>query len=106
MDIWQFHDKPNQPAALISFPKRTFGKKQIVKRAFQWSWFKTWNWLHYDEVNDTAFCYYCGKAEQEGKLKATNKDVAFITKGLQTGRMLQTAFVVMSRANVTWSPWS
>ena len=76
----RFHDKPNQPTTLC-FPKRTFGKKQPVKRAFQRSWFKSWSWLHYDEATDTSFCYYCGKAEQEGKLKATNKDVAFITKG-------------------------
>ena len=76
----RFHDKPNQPTTLC-FPKRTFEKKQPVKRAFQRSWFKSWSWLHYDEATDTSFCYYCGKAEQEGKLKATNKDVAFITKG-------------------------
>ena len=76
----RFHDRPNQPATL-SFPKRTFGKKQPVKRAFQRSWFKTWSWLHYDEATDASFCYYCGKANQEGKLKATNKDVAFIIKG-------------------------
>ena len=76
----RFHDRPNQPATL-SFPKRTFRKKQPVKRAFQRSWFKTWSWLHYDEATDASFCYYCGKANQEGKLKATNKDVAFIIKG-------------------------
>ena len=58
-----------------------FGKKQPVNRAFQRSWFKTWSWLHYDEATDASFCYYCGKADQEGKLKATNKDLAFITKG-------------------------
>ena len=100
MDIRRFHDKLNQPAALISFLKRTFGKKQIVKRASSGHGLKL-GIVHYDEVNDTAFYYYCGKAEQEGKLKATNKDVAFITKGFTNWRMLQTAFVVMSRANVT-----
>ena len=52
-----------------------------MKRAFQPSWFKSWSWLHYDTATDASFCYYCGKAEQEGKLKATNKDVAFIAKG-------------------------
>ena len=45
----RFYDKPNQPTAL-SFPKRTFGKKKPVKRAFQPSWFKSWSWLHYDEA--------------------------------------------------------
>ena len=76
----RFYDKPNQPTAL-SFPKRIYGKKKPVKRAFQPSWFKSWSWLHYDEATDASFCYYCGKGEQEGKLKATNKDVAFIAKG-------------------------
>ena len=37
--------------------------------------------MHYDEATDASFCYYCGKADQEGKLRATNKDLAFITKG-------------------------
>ena len=36
--------------------------------------------MHYDEATDASFCYYCGKANLEGKLKATNKDVAFIIK--------------------------
>ena len=68
-------DKPNQLATL-SFPKQTFGKKQPVNMVY-----KTWSWLHYDEGTDASFCYYCGKADQEGKLKATNKNLAFITKG-------------------------
>ena len=72
-----------------------------MKRAFQPSWFKSWNWLHYDEATDASFCYYCGKAEQEGKLKATNKDVAFIAKDFTIGKMLLTVFVVTSKANVT-----
>ena len=37
--------------------------------------------MHYDEATEASFCYYCEKAEQECKPKATNKDVAFITKG-------------------------
>jgi len=75
----RFHDKPNQPGTALSFPKQTFGKRQPVNKAFQQSWFKTWSWLHYDEATDASFCYYCRKAVQEGKLKATNKDLAFIT---------------------------
>ena len=37
--------------------------------------------MHYDKATDASFCYYSGKANQEGKLKATNKDVEFIIKG-------------------------
>ena len=40
-------DVPNQPIA-YSFPKRPFGKAEVVHRAFQSSWFNRWSWLHYD----------------------------------------------------------
>ena len=75
----QFSEKPHQPDK-FSFPKRSFGKKQAVKRAFQPSWFSCWKWLHYEESADAAICYLCGKAE-EGKLKASSKDQAFLQKG-------------------------
>ena len=37
---------PHQPKS-FDFPKRSFGKKVIVKRSFQASWFDMWSWLHY-----------------------------------------------------------
>ena len=37
---------PHQPKS-FDFPKRSFGKKVIVKRSFQASWFDRWSWLHY-----------------------------------------------------------
>lgn len=73
-------EEPNQPAN-FAFPKRSFGKKQIVKRSFQSTWFRRWKWLHYEEAIDSAFCHICGRAEQDGKLKAGSKEQAFLLKG-------------------------
>ncbi|XP_065903857.1 zinc finger MYM-type protein 1-like [Dysidea avara] len=75
-----FPSAPHQPARL-SFPKRSFGKKAVALRAFQASWFSMWKWIHYDETNDRAYCFYCVKGFKEGKLKAPNADPAFVSKG-------------------------
>ena len=37
---------PHQPKS-FDFPKRSFGKKVIVKRSFQASWFDRLSWLHF-----------------------------------------------------------
>ena len=73
-----FPSAPHQPARL-SFPKRSFGKKAVALRAFQASWFSMWKWIHYDETNDRAYCFYCVKGFKEGKLKAPNADPAFVS---------------------------
>ena len=74
-------EKPHQPLSLV-FPKREFGKKQIVKRSFQATWFKQHQWLHYDEERDLAFCHTCIKAYREKKLtSAHNVDPSFILRG-------------------------
>ena len=53
---------PHQP----NFPKRSFGKKVIVQRSFQASWFDRWSWLHYIiESNDVALCLNCAQAKQQ-----------------------------------------
>ena len=53
-----FGDHPHQ-SSNFKFPLREFGRKTIVKRAFQSTWVKRWNWLHYDESQDVAFCFPC-----------------------------------------------
>ena len=63
-----------------------FGKKNPVKRAFRSDWYKKWRWLQYDEASDSALCFYCSKAEQEGKLLSTAKDLSY-QGGLPIGRM-------------------
>ena len=77
----QTDDQPHQPTASFTFPKRSFGKKQDIKRSFQRSWFERWNWLHYSEADDAAFCFYCAKADKAGKLRSSTKDQAFLRKG-------------------------
>ena len=84
--------KPHQPKE-FSFPKRSFGKKNVVQRAFLSSWFDKWKWIHYEETADAAFCYVCMKADKAGKLKANSKDFAFHRRDLPTGRIPQRGFV-------------
>lgn len=71
-------DEPHQPRT-YSFPKRSFGQKNVVYRAFQAKWFDSYSWLHYDEGKDLAFCFLCMKAQNSLKEKCT--DNAFISRG-------------------------
>ena len=73
--------KPHQPLVNFKFPYREFGKQKLVKRAFQHSWFAKWKWLHYEEDMDKAICYNCIQAYEEDKLRASNLELAFISKG-------------------------
>ena len=86
---------PHQPTN-ITFPKRSFGKKVVALCTFQASWFSTWKWIHYDETNDKAFCFYCVKGFKENKLKAPNADQAFvsfiITHSAKTMQMISISF--------------
>ena len=84
-------DKPHQPRS-FAFPCRMFGKKNPVKRVFRSDWYKKWRWLHYDEASDSALCFYCSKAEQEGKLRSTAKDLSFISKGFTNWKDATEAF--------------
>ena len=47
--------KVNQPRN-YSYPKRKFGKDE---RRFFPLWYEKWNWLHYDEAEDSAYCIIC-----------------------------------------------
>lgn len=71
--------KPHQPQ--IAFPKRTFGLKNPVTRSFQSEWFRKWGWIHYDEENDSAFCYICSTAYKDKKLSSQAIDQSFICRG-------------------------
>lgn len=72
--------KPYQPYT-INFPLRTFGHAKPVGRSFQDAWFAKWPWIHYNEGLDAAFCHTCAVAEKEGKLRSSNKGMAFLRKG-------------------------
>ena len=58
---------PNQPS-LQGFPKQSYGQINPEKRSFQAAWFKTWNWLHYNEACDLVLCNTCVNARIEGNV--------------------------------------
>ena len=71
-----FHGEINQPRG-IQFP-------QTKGRSFQENWFDLYNWLHYDEKKDAAFCHVCMPAMESEILVTPGKDDAFITKGFRS----------------------
>ena len=77
----EIKDSPHQPPATFKFPQREFGKQTIVKRSFQHSWFQKYPWLHYDEKNDSAYCFNCVNAYKQKKLKVSSADTCFISRG-------------------------
>ena len=71
----------HQPRS-FEFPKRNFGKKVVVNRSFQPSWFEKWPWLHYIENQDAVVCFTCARANLQKMLHwSSNSDAAFISKG-------------------------
>ena len=74
-------DTPHQPDASFNFPKRAFGKKKVVERSFQSSWFRSWTWLHYSESKDSVVCHLCCKAVKEKHItsKPGAADAAFVS---------------------------
>ena len=57
LDFPTFPSGPNHPSSSFKFPHHEFGKKQIVKRSCQLSWFIKWKWLDYDEESNVVFCH-------------------------------------------------
>ena len=64
----------------LQLPKRSFGKKTDVQRSFQHAWF---SFLHYNEAEDTVFCFTCRKMLKEVKNKTSTKaDPTFVSSSL------------------------
>ena len=80
-----------QPSASFVYPKRIFGKKNIVWRSFQQAWFKQWTWLHYDEANDLAYCHICVSALKQ-KMKESNAEPSFVSSGFSNWKDATVAF--------------
>ena len=71
--------KPHQPLN-FTFPKRSFGKKKVVQRSFQPSWFSQWPFLHYDESKDVVYCHTCVIGFKLRRMKtSTRADPAFVS---------------------------
>ena len=84
-DLPDIGNELNQPRR-HQFPKRSFGKKNVVYRSFQPAWFDRWKWLHYDSSRDLAFCFTCIKAIKIGKMKLSGnmKDSSLIFNGFHS----------------------
>ena len=77
--------QPSHPPSKFVFPKREFGKKQIMKRSCQASWFSTWPWLHYQTHNpdDVVFCHVCVSALKSKRMERSKDDLAFTSNGFK-----------------------
>ena len=84
-DLPDIGNEPNQPRR-HQFPKRSFGKKNVIYRSFQPAWFDRWKWLHYDSSRDLAFCFTCITAIKTGKMKLSGnmKDSLLIFNGFHS----------------------
>ena len=83
---------PYQPLN-ISFPPRTFGKKNPVQRSFQASWYKKWEWLNYDVSQDCVLCFICCKAVKDGKVSVTKlAESSFLVDGFTNWKDATTKF--------------
>ena len=72
-------DSPHQPGLGYKFPKRSFGKKTVVARCFQPTWFQQWPFLHYDETNDLVYCHTCVTSYKQKKMRTSKADPAFVS---------------------------
>ena len=74
-------DTPNQPRS-CQFPRS--GPKGH-ERSFQSVWFDRFLWLHYNEIDDSAFCFLCVKAAESNSLstQALSQGDAFLKQGYQ-----------------------
>ena len=59
---------------LSAFPQRIIGKQ---KRSFCSTWYRKYQWLHYQEHDDCVLCFYCHIAEKRHLPISSNKDRAF-----------------------------
>ena len=55
-------------------------------------WFDKWEWLHWDETSERAFCFTCVRAFKQKKLRSGAADAAFITKGYQNWKDTTSSF--------------
>ena len=70
----------HQPGPYFSFPKHSFGKKTVVQRSFQHASF---SFFHYNEADDTVFCFTCRKMIKGKKNKTSTKaDHTFVSSSL------------------------
>ena len=72
--------KPNQPKDFL-YPKRNFSKNGKDERSFLLSWYETWKWLHYNEIDYTVYCIICLNAKRFHMLSDIKVEKAFVKRG-------------------------
>ena len=60
------------------FPKTQY---KLFKEASVW--FDRFLWLHYDVVNDAAFCFTCIKAALQNSITSSKIEQTFVTEGFR-----------------------
>lgn len=73
-----FPEKPHQPLN-FDYPRRKFGKKTVVERKFQPSWYSQWPFLHYEESSDQVFCHTCMMGFKLKRMRSNSADSAFVS---------------------------
>ena len=92
-------DKPHKPSK-FKFPKRSFGQKTVVSRAFQGTWFLRWSWLHYVEDDDKAYCFHCVKAYQQNHLHSVGSlESVYISDGFTNWKEASVRFPKHKESN-------
>ena len=63
------------PPKKFKLPKRSFGAQGKDRRSFRTEWCLTYRWLHYDVLQDSAFCHVCMTAELEKNFYPAQKEI-------------------------------
>ena len=69
--------KANQPNN-YSHSKRKFGEDE---GSFLSSWYEKWNWLHYDEAEDSVYCIICINAYLHNMINDIKVENSFVKTG-------------------------
>ena len=69
----------HQPGPDFRFPKRSFRKKTVVQQLFQHASF---SFLHYNETEDTVFCFTWKMFQEKKNKTSTKADPTFLSSSL------------------------
>lgn len=81
-------EKPFHPSSSFLFPKTAFGKQN---RSCQSRWFTDYNWLDYNEKNDSVTCFICKKHFNKIEMEK-NTEEAFLSVGFRNWKKALDAF--------------
>lgn len=83
-------EKPFHPKKDFKFPKTKFASRE---RSCQSTWFESYEWLHYNQEDDSVTCFICATEEKKGNLQSErNKDDAYIKRGFRSWKKAPKCF--------------